>query len=341
MSRQLRTLLTGAALCLLLGILSFGLRVPYVVLSPGPTINTLGQQDGKDIIVIKGYPVAKTSGQLRLTTVSVDTRNTTVLGAMRGWLASDQVVVPHDSIYPPGKSEEQVNEEDKKDFTESQDFATAAAACELGYPRGIKVGSVNPDSPNGAVLKVDDRFVSLNGVPITSDASLRKVLSTLKQGSKVPGVINRGERNVTVSLTLGAPDAAGGLPRIGISLIEGCLPPFKVTLGLPGIGGPSAGLMFSLGILDKIGKDNLTHGKVVAGTGTIDASGKVGEIGGIQLKMLGARRAGATIFLAPTGNCPDVRSSIPKGLTVVKVPTLHDAITSLDSLANGGTAPHC
>jgi PDZ domain-containing protein len=311
------------------------------VLSPGPTINTLGQQDRKDIIVVKGHPVAKTSGELRLTTVSVDTQDTTVLGALRGWLASDQVVVPHDSIYPPGKSEKQVNEEDKQDFTESQDFATAAAACELGYPRGVKVGSVNSDSPNRALLKADDRFMSLNGVPIASDASLRTVLGTLKQGTKVPAVISSNGRNETVSLTLAAPETAGGLPRIGISLIEGCLPPFKVTLGLPGIGGPSAGLMFSLGILDKIGQDDLTHGKVIAGTGTIDPNGKVGEIGGIQLKMLGARRAGATIFLAPAGNCPDVRNSIPKGLTVVKVPTLHDAVTSLDSLAKGGTAPHC
>jgi PDZ domain-containing protein len=101
--------------------------------------------------------------------------------------------------------------------------------------------------------------------------------------------------------------------------------------------------MFALGIIDKSGADNdLTGGKFIAGTGTIDPDGTVGRIGGIQLKMLGARREGATLFLAPDGNCSDVRGNIPSGLTVIKVSTLHDAITSLEAVRAGRTdVPHC
>jgi PDZ domain-containing protein len=319
------------------------MHVPYVVLSPGPTVNTLGQDDQTktDIIVIKGHEVSKTSGNLNLTTVSVETSDTTVAGAIRGWLARDAVVVPHDSIYPPGRTQQQVNEQDKQDFTESQNSATAAAACELKYPRGVAVSSVPTDSPNAGVLKPRDQLTSLAGVAVTDDSSLRKVLETLKVGDKVPVIVTRDGKHETVVITLGPPDSGNTTPRIGITLISGCLMPFDVTLGLSDIGGPSAGLMFALGIIDKVGTDDLTHGRFIAGTGTIDPTGNVGVIGGIQLKMLGARRAGATVFLAPAGNCPDVRGNVPSGMRVVKVSTLHEAIADLATLANGGSAPSC
>ncbi|MGX7679247.1 YlbL family protein [Jatrophihabitans sp. DSM 45814] len=342
MSRQIRTLLIGAVLVVVLGVASFGLRVPYVVLSPGPTVNTLGQDSGTDIIAIKGHPVSPTTGNLNLTTVSVDTQNTTVIGALKGWLAHDQVVVPHDSVYPPGQSQEQTNAQDKQDFIESQDSAIVAAACQLNFPKGIGVLAVNPDSANVSVLQAGDRFVSFNGVPVTDDAGLKKVLDSLPAGSKVPAVISRAGVDTKVTLTLSAPSGASTTPLLGITLTEGCLPPFQVNLALAGIGGPSAGMMFALGIIDKIGHDDLTHGRFIAGTGTIDPDGNVGPIGGIQLKMLGARQDGATVFLAPAGNCADVRGNIPAGLNVIKVSMLSDAIKSLDTLNAGGTdLPRC
>jgi PDZ domain-containing protein len=343
MSRQLRTLLIGAVLCLVLGVLTFGVRVPYVVMGPGPTINTLGKDDssGTDIITIKGHDVSSTSGHLNLTTVSVDTEDTTVAGAIRGWLARDQVVVPHDSIYPPGKTPQQVNQEDQQDFTQSQNSAVEAAACELKYPKGFGVLSVQADSPNAKVLKPADQFISVAGVPVTDDTSLRKVLDAQRVGAQVPAVISRNKQQVAVTLTMGTPNEGSATPRIGITLTEGCFLPFEVNLGLGGIGGPSAGLMFALGIMDKIGTDDLTHGKFIAGTGEIKPDGTVGAIGGIQLKMLGAKRAGATIFLAPASNCSDVRGNIPSGLTVVKVSTLHEAVQALDTIGSGGTVAGC
>lgn len=341
MSRQLRTLIVGAILCLVLGILSFGMQVPYLVESPGPTFNTLGKDGGKDIIAISGHPVTPTTGHLNLMTVSADTQNTTILGAVRGWLRHDEVVVPHDSLYPPGTSQQQQEEQNSEDFLVSQQNAVEAAGCELGYPKGLGVNSVAPDSPNKAALKGGDQFVSVAGTPITNDAALRKILAASRAGDRLPAVVQRGGKQVAVTLVLQPPAAESSTPRIGITIIQGCLLPFQVTLSLTGIGGPSAGLMFSLGIIDKISTHDLTRGRFIAGTGTIEPSGKVGPIGGIALKMIAARRAGATLFLAPATNCPDVQGNVPAGLEVIKVTSLHDAISSLDAQATGAPVAHC
>jgi PDZ domain-containing protein len=99
--------------------------------------------------------------------------------------------------------------------------------------------------------------------------------------------------------------------------------------------------MFALGIVDKVGTQDLTNGRFIAGTGEITSAGVVQPIGGIQLKMIAARRAGATVFLAPQGNCGDVRGAVPKGLDVVKVTNLHDAVDDLFKLRQGGAVPHC
>ncbi|HEY2044266.1 MAG TPA: PDZ domain-containing protein [Jatrophihabitans sp.] len=342
MSRQLSTLIIGAVLCLAMAVTSFSFRVPYVVLSPGPTFNTLGKYGGNDIISINGHPTSQTSGNLNLTTVSEDTQNTTVAGAIKGWLRHDEVVVPHDSVNPPGLTQQQVNEQDKQDFLQSQNTAIAAAACELKYPQGFGILDVSPDSPNVNVLKPGDSFVSLDNTKVHDDPSLRAVIAKLKQGDKVPAVVIRAGKQTSVTVTMGAPGSAGGPPLLGITLTNGCLLPFAVTVDLGGIGGPSAGLMFSLGLVDKLGTVDLTHGKFIAGTGTIGSDGAVGPIGGIQLKMIGAKRAGASIFLAPSSNCSDVRGNIPPGLNVVKVTSLHDAIASLNVLGAGQTGvPHC
>ncbi|MGI8666431.1 MAG: YlbL family protein [Jatrophihabitans sp.] len=341
MSRQSRTVVFGAVLCVLLGVLSFSLRVPYLVESPGPTYNTLGQSGGKDIIAVVGHPTSKTSGHLNLMTVLSDTDKTTIAGAIQGWLRHDQVVVPYDAIYPPGTSRQQQDASNAEDFTASQDSAVEAAACELGYPKHFGVITVAADSPNVSILHSGDQLVSVGGTPVADSDSLLKAIASHRVGDKVSVALVRAGKPLTVEATLGAPAAGGTTPRLGITAGVGCLLPFQVNLSLEGIGGPSAGLMFTLGIIDKISDHDLTHGRFITGTGTIDPSGAVGQIGGIALKMIAAHRAGATVFLAPASNCDQVRGNIPSGLNVVKVSSVHDAITSLDTLAAGGAVAHC
>jgi Lon-like protease len=107
------------------------------------------------------------------------------------------------------------------------------------------------------------------------------------------------------------------------------------------IGGPSAGLMFALGIIDKLTPMNLTGGKFIAGTGEIEASGRVDPIGGIQQKMVAAREAGATSFLTPTANCPDTKGAVPAGLRLVRVSTLSQAVNDLEAIKAGHQVPSC
>ena len=344
MSRRVRTLLVGGVLFVALFLIAAFLRVPYVIESPGPTLNTLATDDrGNAIIVIKGRAVNPTTGHLNLTTVGLDSNRVTAFGALIGWLQHDRVVVPRSSVYPPGQSEEQVNKADTEQFVESQSDATAAAFCELGYPSGLGVVGVLDNTGAKGVLQPFDELISLDGQSIDTQAKVAAVLAKQTPGTTVQIQIKRAGVAKTVSVTLSKPAEGAAGARIGVSVGPQCFAPFQVDLGLADqIGGPSAGLMFALGIMEKVGPTDLTTGRFIAGTGEIHApDGKVLPIGGIQLKMIAARRAGATIFLAPQDNCGDVRGATPKGLTVIKVTSLHDAVQDLEAAKDGKAVPHC
>jgi PDZ domain-containing protein len=343
LSRRVRTLVIAAVVFVVLFTLALTMPVPYVVLSPGPTLNTLGtDQYGRSIIVIEGKKAKRTTGNLNLTTVSVSTSSLTAFQALSAWLRNDEVVVPRSSVYPPGESEQQTNRKNTQDFVASQDAATAAALCELHYPRGFGVLKVNASGPSHGILAPGDLIKTVDGKPAGSATTLAKVLSTEQQGHAVDVVVTRAGKTVVLHPTLGKPLAGRTGGSLGLLVTSGCLAPFTIDLGLAKqIGGPSAGLMFALGIVDKIGTDDLTGGKFIAGTGTIDDNGKVGPIGGIQLKMIAARKKGATVFLAPAGNCADVRKATPKGLQIVKVSTLHEAIQDLLEIQQGQSVPGC
>jgi PDZ domain-containing protein len=343
LSRRVRVLLVGGVTFIVLFALALTMPVPYVILSPGPTYNTLGSDDsGQEIIVIKGANAKSTSGHLNMTTVNVSSASLTAFDALNGWLRHDEVVVPKASIFPPGQSEQQVNAQNSADFAQSQDHAIAAASCELGYPQRFGVVTVSGSGPAYNVLLPSDLILSLDGQAANSDSSLLALLQKQAPGTRVALEIEREGKPKTVSLVLAKPIAGRQGASIGIEVGQVCQAPFSVDLGLGNqIGGPSAGLMFALGIMDKVGPDNLTDGLFIAGTGTIDRAGNVGPIGGIQLKMIAARNAGATVFLAPAGNCPDVRGAVPGGLQVVQVDTLHSAVRDLEALQKKQPVPHC
>ncbi|WP_375481719.1 PDZ domain-containing protein [uncultured Jatrophihabitans sp.] len=343
LSRRVRTLVVAGVVFIVLFVLALTLPVPYVILSPGPTYNTLGSDEqGNSIIKIVGRTPNRTDGHLNLTTVSVTTQSISAFQAFAGWLEHDEVVVPRASVYPPGTSQKQTDQQNTQDFLSSQDSATQAALCELKYPRGFGVVGVLGKGPSDGKLRSGDRLVSVAGRPATSAKALTAVLSTLKPGTPVPVAVVRQGKNVTTDVTVTTPPKNAKGARLGITVADTCLAPFTVDLGLGNeIGGPSAGLMFALGIMEKVGSVDLTKDRFIAGTGTIDGSGKVGPIGGIQLKMIAAKRKGASVFLAPAGNCSDVRKATPKGLDVVKVDSLHGAVQDLLAIEKGQPVPHC
>jgi PDZ domain-containing protein len=139
-----------------------------------------------------------------------------------------------------------------------------------------------------------------------------------------------------------AAGAEGGQAVVGVGVAETYTGfPFRVKVNVGDIGGPSAGLMFALAIIDKLTPQNLAGGRFIAGTGEISVSGTVSPIGGIQQKMAGARAAGATVFLTPAGNCPDTAGAVPAGLRLMKVSTLAGAVAGLKALAAGRPVPSC
>ena len=344
MSRRSLTLLiasVGTAVAIAVSVL---VPVPYVILGPGPTLNTLGKDSaGHPLITISGHPVYPTNGHLNLVTVSYQGcagNRFNIFTALVAWLNPHQAVVPEGEICPAGQTQKQTQEQDTQEMTSSQQTATAAALTQLHIPYSTEVVVVLPERgfPAYGVLKAGDVITAVDGQPVTGPASLTKLISAHPPGSTLTLTITRSGQSHQVQV---GTRESGGHPVMGVQITQEYKFPFQVTISVGDIGGPSAGMMFALGIIDKLTKLSLTSGRFIAGTGEITASGQVQPIGGIQQKMVGARNAGATIFLTPAANCADAKGAVPAGLRLVKVSTLNQAVTYLEALKAGKSVPSC
>ncbi|WP_370468537.1 S16 family serine protease [Streptacidiphilus sp. P02-A3a] len=262
-----RPLVLGLCAVVVLALLAVAafVRLPFTIMYPGITVNTLGVYDGQRVITITGHPLRQTSGELRMVTIAATPPQDSISigAALRAWPNPSEAVVPRAAVYPAGQSVAQVNAQDQQEMNQSQQAATTAALNHL---------KLSPDK-------------------------------------------------------------------------------VKVGLSLADVGGPSAGLLFTLGIIDELdgngtGKPgaagDLTNGAVVAGTGEIDDSGQVSQVGGVALKTKAAARDGATVFLVPQAECADAEAGLPKGLRLVPVTSLDDALSALTALQTGvGAVPAC
>jgi Lon-like protease len=338
MKRRGVTVLVG---CVVLALLVWQIgrvRISYVDLEPGPTYDTLGVADNKPVIAVEGATATKSGGQLKLVTVLVQPE-LTLWEAMAGWWSRDTAVVPRELIYPPDKSEKQVDADNAKDFAESQSSAETAALRELGYPTEVAVAKISDGLPAAAVLAVNDVITEVDGTKITTPDSLTAAIRAKPAGESHSVTFRRG--NVTKTENVATVKSDDGSPRIGIEIAQRQPHPFTLKIQLDKIGGPSAGLMFALGIVDTLKPEDLTGGNVIVGTGTIDDDGKVGAIGGIQQKMVAAKQAKAKVFLTPADNCAEALASAPSGLPLVKVGTLHEALDALSALREHRMPPLC
>ncbi|MEV0591481.1 YlbL family protein [Nonomuraea cavernae] len=345
MSRRALTLLVSGFLVLALGILGATAKVPYVVLSPGPTENTIGEIEKKPVIAISGRETYPTSGALSLVTVAYQggpSSRIDLLTALRGWIDPSVAVVPEETIFPDTRSQKQVEEENTVEMTNSQDYATAAALTELKIPYStvVSVASVQKGMPADGKLKDSDKINTVDGQRVTELKTVSDAVRAHKPGETVTFNVTRGEKTLDVMV----PTKAGsdGKSIVGVVMQPKYEFPFDVDISVGDVGGPSAGLMFSLGIIDKLTPGQLTGGKDIAGTGTITPNGQVGAIGGIAQKMVGARKSGASVFLTPAENCDEALQAVPDGLRLVKADNLHDAVLALDALRTGkGAVPAC
>jgi PDZ domain-containing protein len=343
MSRQAATLIIAAAgICIALAVASF-VQVPYVALTPGPTLNTLGKANGHLLVTVDGHRTYPTTGHLNMVTVSFiggPGTNFNIFAALQAWLSPNEAVVPEREIFPVGQSQRQVLKQDTEQMVNSQQTATAAALCQLGirFKTVDAVTGTIRGLPAAAALRHGDVIAAVNGTPVTCRTSAAALIRSRAPGTPVKLKIIRNGKPRAIRLTTARYQGAS---VIGVSVVESFVFPFTVKIDIGNIGGPSAGLMFALAIIDKLSPANLTGGRFIAGTGAIEAKGAVDPIGGIQQKMVGARNAGATVFLTPAANCPETAGAIPAGLRLIKVSTLSGAIAALQALRNGQPVASC
>lgn len=329
----------------LLGVMTF-LPTAYVIQQPGPVYNTLGtatSADGDEVplIRIEGAETFATDGALDLLTVQVvgnRDRTPSWFELAVAWFQQRRAVLPIDAVFPAGETTDERNERSTADMVDSQKEATAAALSELGYDVSpqVEVYAVLEDSAAEGVLQEGDVIVSVDGQSTQDAAEMRRIVNE-GGGAPVEIVMLRDGQQQTVQVTPRESEVNGeAVLLVGVTLMRDYDFPFDVAIQLNNVGGPSAGMMFALGIIDTLTPGELNGGRVVAGTGTITADGDVGAIGGIRQKMWGAVDAGAEYFLAPESNCAEVAGHIPDGLRVFAVATLGDALAVLDGVREDG-----
>ncbi len=322
------------------------LPTSFVVQQPGPVFNTLGTAEGPDgtqvpLISVAGADTFETSGSLDLLTVQVvgnRDRTPSWFELALAWFDPSRAVLPLDDIFPADQTTEERNEQSAAMMVDSQKEATAAALTELGYDVKpmVRVYSLTDDSAATGILEPDDIIRAVDGTAVTDTGALRDLINAA-DGAPVRLTIERGDKTEDVEIQPRRTDIDGEqLWLIGVTTLHDYVFPIDVTIQLDNVGGPSAGMMFALGIIDTLSEGELNGGLDVAGTGTIDSAGTVGPIGGIRQKLYGASGAGADYFLAPESNCNEVVGHVPAGLRVFSVATLDDALDVLSTLRDGG-----
>jgi PDZ domain-containing secreted protein len=339
-TRRIAVLTAGVVLLVLFGVLGTTLPVPYVAQVPGPTFNTLGDIEGEPIISIEGRQRNDVEGNLNLTTVGVSGGGLSLVQAVRGWFDDEVSVVPEEAVYPPDRSVEDTRRANREAFLSSEQAAQTVALGRLGFPVKVVVQGLADDSPSEDALEEGDALEAVDGVPTPDTDALNDVLASIPGGSTVTVSYTRlGEPGTATVTTRAAEDREGSL--LGITILEQPSAPFDIDIQVEDVGGPSAGLMLTLGIMDLVGEDDLTRGAVVAGTGTIDTEGNVGPIGGIPLKMIAAQDIRAELFLVPAGNCAEAAAAPDPGFPLARVATLDDALTALADFEAGRTPAGC
>ncbi|MDF9815524.1 PDZ domain-containing protein [Streptomyces sp. SPB162] len=355
MPRRTATLIAATLTLIALLCVALLTPAPYAEMSPGPTVNTLGDHGGEPVLQISGHQTYPTTGHLNMTTVRVTGADyrMNLVEAVVGWIGHDEKVVEHDTLYPQGQTAEQADQQNAEEFTQSQDSAKVSALEKLNIPVSSRVivGAVVKDSASEGKLHAGDVIKAVDGTEVKEPGDVAKLVTKHQPGQNVVFTVipeaaakkKDGATREVVVTTRKSTDEGKARAVVGIQAGVEHLFPFTIDIKLADVGGPSAGLMFALGIVDKLTPGDMTGGKFVAGTGTIDDSGKVGPIGGIGLKTIGARGQGAEYFLTPADNCAEAVKDIPSGLTLVKVGTIDDAMAALENIKAGRSAalPSC
>lgn len=335
-------LLGTAALLIAGGVLP----APFVIESSGPTFNTVGQFEDHQLVSIEGAQTYPSDGKLDLTTVYVKggpAGQVNAVNVLLGWFNPTDTVLPQDAVYDPTLTGQEVDDSNAAAMQTSQEDSVAAALDYLDepYKTTLQVHASIPDTPADGVLEPGDTLLAMDSEPITELDQLRDGLD--EAGDKgIDLTLQRGDETVTRHLDLTRSEDTGRW-QLGVYLTPEYDFPFTVDFELEQVGGPSAGMMFALGVIEELTPGSMVGSEHVAGTGTITPQGEVGPIGGIRQKLEGSADAGARYFLAPSGNCNEVKGYVPDGLDVIEVETLGEAVNAVEQAAVGNISnlPSC
>lgn len=346
LSPRARTLIVSAIAVAVLVTVALVLPVPYVKLAPGPTFNVIGESDGEPFIIIEGTTTYPVTGELDMTTVRESggpRGGLTFVEAIGAWFSTADAVVPRELIYPDDVTGDEVRERQAALFSTSESEAIGAALAFLELPVETEViaTAVLQDAPAGEVFEPRDAIVAIDGQAISEPGQVVEAVQSSPIGTTFEVEVERQGEPVTFEITSQANPDNPETPYLGVTVGRYFTPEFDIDFTLQDVGGPSAGLVFSIGIIDKLTPEDLTGGGHVAGTGTIDPEGNVGPIGGIRQKLAGARKSGAELFLMPERHCAEAQGHIPDGLTVVPVTTLSESIEAIRSWTAGEELPTC
>jgi PDZ domain-containing protein len=316
----------------LASVLAFA-PIPFVAWTSGATYDVLGASDGKAVIQIDGITTYTTTGEMRMTTVS-QTRADAALSlpeALFDFVMPNRDVLPRELIYAPGKSASQVADEEKTLMSTAQFDAVVAALRAAGQPvqELPMVTAVRVSGPSNDKLQPGDLILTVDNVSVTTSADVLARIKNKGVGQKIVIEVQRQNARLSVTIDTVGSSSDGRVATIGANFGTGYSYAPSVRFSIdPSVGGGSGGLMLSLAIYDRITPGDMLGGRIIAGTGTMDATGTVGAIGGIQEKIAGAEAAGAKVFFVPADNCQDT-AGVSTSMTLVKVSTLKEAIAAL------------
>ena len=343
----------------------FYVPVPYAIKMPGSTFNVLGSANGVPMLQIEGTDPAtgepiqqdtpqSTSyrdrakpgqGQLRMVAVKdvgQPGRSAKLLDLVLAYFEPHSAILDYDEVYPADLTQDQ-NERLKQELLDNSVKTSQVAALEyLGWevPATVTIeGVMEGSNAEGAVMDGDTllAITTPDGVRhgIRHASTTAALMRTIPAGSEVTITVDRSGTTLNLSFATIASSTDSRGSMLGVYLSVDPALPVDITVNIDGVGGPSAGMMFSLSIIDRLTPGDMTGGNVIAGTGTMSYDGYVGRIGGIQQKLWGAHRDGAQWFLAPSENCNEVVGHVPDGLRVVSVSTLDEAVSAVRSIADG------
>jgi PDZ domain-containing protein len=335
MSRTKR-FLTGFVFVFGLGLAFFAgwVRLPYYSLGPGPA------REVQPLISVSGAQEYPSQGKLIMTTISF--RGLSAVGMVVAWLDPHLAVVSQETLYPAGETAEQEEQRSLSQMDQSKIDATDVVLRRLtDYPKdhgdGALLEFVYPGCPAEGKLFAGDLVESIDGTAVHSADDASKALDEVPVKDPITfEVMAAGETHrITLTRERCLPDVDA--PRVGINLIDPF--PIDVRIASGDVGGPSAGLMWAVGLYDLLTPGDITAGKTIAGTGTIDTKGRVGPIGGIEDKVVAAERAGATVFLVPADNMKELASVETGDMQLISVSTFQESLEALQKLGGLGIQP--